>query len=273
MKSFAAKGYVRLPGYSPLRRAMGLLVMSLAASTVCSASEPPDFSGVWGDPSTGEEAPTAHLDASELAKLFQPIVLPAGEPVLKEPYATEYRAHLAEKKKASAGEQAPADSHTQCVPEGMPHMMIMPMLTEIVQTRKTIFLMFEYLGQIRRIYLNEKMPPVDEINPTLTGYSVGHWEGDTLIVETRGIRKDAMFFHIPHSEDMRIVERLRRNGSQLEDHIVVEDPKALAQPYVITFRYKLAPARYKLSEYLCENNRYKDDAGTDFLDLRVEPSD
>ena len=100
--------------------------------------------------------------------------------------------------------------------------------------------------------LNKTMPPVEEVTPSFYGYSVGHWEGDTLVATTLGVRENVQFFEIPHSSKMKITERIRLTApGYLEDQIVIEDPEVLLEPYSFSFGYKRND-NYEVTEYLCE---------------------
>ena len=91
--------------------------------------------------------------------------------------------------------------------------------------------------------------------------SVGRWEGDTLVIETTGVKEYVQFHWAPHSEDMKITERLRLLAPDiLRNEIVIEDPH-LAEPWTYSYTYRRMPG-YKLLEYICEDNRdYVDEQG------------
>jgi len=127
---------------------------------------------------------------------------------------------------------------------------------EIDMGREEIVVLTELLAQTRRIYMNRKMPPLDDIVSGYFGYSVGRWEGTKLVVETQGIREDVLFMDLPHSPRMKITERFRLVGDALEDHIVIDDPDVLVEPYRFAYKYKRNPD-YQVGEYVCDNNRYR----------------
>lgn len=238
-----------------------LLAASAALLADAAPPPPPDFTGVWGlypDPNAGpnkqfvEEPPPA-----------------GGEPQLKEPYASAYKALLKRKKAAEESGTQLQDASARCLPQGMPMIMGAVYNIEFLQTPKEVVVLAEHLTQTRRIFLNEKMPPLDEITPSYSGYSVGHWKGDTLVVETWAVREDvAIEESIPHSRNMKITERLRLTGpGLLENRITIEDPDAFAKPYVFTLAYKRDPD-YKILENICDNNRYQvDEKGNIRLDM------
>lgn len=228
------------------------------AKAAVKASARPDFSGIWqrypdpyGDGPTPEDPPP-----------------PAGGPTLKEPYAAQFKESIRLKAEGEKSGHPVVDPASECIPEGMPTIMAAVYPIEILQTPKELVVLAEFLTQTRRIYLNEKMPAQDEISPGYNGYSVGHWEGKTLVVQTRGVREDVKFLRIPHSDQMVITERLRRTGPDLmENEITIDDPQYLAKPYQFTFGYKRDP-EYRMMEFVCDNNRYSaSEDGTMKLDV------
>ncbi len=172
-------------------------------------------------------------------------------PSLKPPYDALYAKRM---KAFNAG--APIDDVTaNCLPPGMPHIMVVPYPFEIVQTPGRVLFLFEYAGQVRRIYLDGRRPSEDD-DPTYYGLSTGHWERSTLVVETSRIRADTQddFSGLPHSDALVITERFRRiDHATLEDRITLTDPKAYAQPFTVTRRYQLHPT-WSIGEYVCEEN-------------------
>ncbi len=208
-----------------------------------STKQVPYITGVWEiypDPFAGD------------ANTFVELEPPAGGPKLREPYATQWKAHR-DKRNAMLKAGTPlADPSTLCLPEGMPSVMGAIFPLQILQTPGQVVVLEEFLSQTRRILLNKKMPPVEEVTPSHFGYSIGRWEGNTLVVTTLGVREDTQFFEIPHSTEMKITERIRlTKPGYLENQIVIEDPKVLLEPYRFTFGYK-RNNEYEITEYLCE---------------------
>ena len=216
---------------APVRGAEG----QRAAATNALYADPrqPDISGLW--------LVTGYFTFSPDRAL----------PVLKPPYDALYAKRM---KAFNAG--TPIDDVTaNCLPPGMPHMMVVPYPFEIVQTPGRVLLLFEYAGQLRRIYLDGRRPSEDD-DPTYYGFSTGHWEGSTLVVETSRIRADTQvdFTGLPHSDALVITERFRRiDHDTLEDQITLTDPKAYARPFTVTRHYRLHPT-WTIGEYVCEEN-------------------
>lgn len=238
----------RCPVLGVLAVALLLTTASTAFAAGSAGDATPDFSGTW------ERYP----DPWEPGPFPMDPPPPGGGPKLKEPYASEFR-KLQELKAEAYKEGKPlVEPSTQCVPEGMPTIMAAVHPIEILQTPEQVLVLAEFLTQTRRIYLNEEMPDPEEIFPGYNGYSVGRWEGDTLVVETIGIREDVKFHGIPRTENMKITERIRLTGPDLiESQIVIEDPEVLVSPYEFTFGYKRNPD-YRIMEYICDNNRHAD---------------
>jgi hypothetical protein len=116
---------------------------------------------------------------------------------------------------------------------------------------------------VRRIPLGPPPPQAAKDAPTFNGQPTGHWEGDTLVIETTNIRGDTQvdFSGLPHSDALKVTERIRRTAPDtLESRITLTDPKAYAEPFTVTRVYKQRP-KWRIAEYVCqENNRNKTDA-------------
>jgi hypothetical protein len=237
----------------------------LILATRLSIAAPVDFSGVW------ERDPPVHNPALTPEAIFaEGAPMPGPKPRLREPFATQYE--TLEKKTAAAEKSGHplADTGIRCLPSGVPAMMTAILPLEIVQRGNELLILAEELAEIRRVYINEKMPPSEEIAPGYHGYSVAHWEGATLVIQTQGVREDVRFLDMPHSAEMRVTERLRLTApDMLEDQGTIEDPAVLVTPYRFTFRYK-RNSTYKVAEYVCDDNHY-DVNGTGSVIFHSEP--
>lgn len=248
-------------GHADVRRRIGLrglwaAALALLWAEVAISAPRPDFSGVW-------LSNTAQRSTDRLGvALFgaRGTEAPGGEPRLREPYLSQYKALEARVEASEKSGKPLFDSETQCRPDGMPKMMRAFLPVQIVQTPSLILVLAEELMQTRRIYINQPLPALDDLTPSYNGYSVGHWEGDTLVIETIGVREEARFLDMPHSAKMKVTERVRLvSPDALEDHITIEDPEVLAQPYVFAWRYR-KDKTYKIMEYICDDNHYKADS-------------
>ncbi|MWV26877.1 hypothetical protein [Aurantiacibacter rhizosphaerae] len=205
--------------------------------------QPQNISGVWEiwpDPFAGEE------------NTFLELPVPGDGPKLKEPYASEWKALREERDALLAAGTPKVDPSTQCMPEGMPMIMGAIFPLEILQTPGRVTVLAEFLTQTRRINLDQPLPSADDMIPNFYGYSSGTWEGDTLVVTTKGVKEDVEFFEIPHSSEMVITERIKMVGADLmENEITIEDPEMLLEPYTFTYGYRRNP-EYVMQEYFCE---------------------
>ncbi len=127
---------------------------------------------------------------------------------------------------------------------------------KIVQTPNLVVVLYEYQTIFRQIFTDSRALPPDP-NPTWMGYSVGRWEGDTLVVDTAGYndRTSLDLAGHPHTEALRMTERFRRrDASHLELQVTFDDPKAYHKPWKLPMEFALVPDG-ELIEYVCENER------------------
>jgi hypothetical protein len=147
------------------------------------------------------------------------------------------------------------DNIANCLPPGMPAMMGMAYGMEIMQTDDRITFFSEHQDALRRVYLDGREPTEAVLNdPTYAGYSTGHWEGDTLVVETVALTtKSFIDSSSPHSDQMSVQERIRFiEPGILQDEITVHDPVALEEPWTITRTYERATyPNDELREFAC----------------------
>jgi hypothetical protein len=153
------------------------------------------------------------------------------------------------------------DNFAKCVPVGTPAMMLSNYPMEVLQTKDKIIFYNELNDSVRRVYMDGRKPTPKHLDDaTYAGYSTGHWEKDTVVVDTVAISTNAIIESIfvvftPHSEAMTVRERIRFAGpGLLEDRIVVTDPQAFTQPWEILQRYRRAEPRSgrdELREFAC----------------------
>jgi len=147
------------------------------------------------------------------------------------------------------------DPATLCLPQPSPRMTPVALFpVQIVQTPKQIVIMYEYFYQFRVIPIDAKLP--DDVDPTYMGTPLGHWEGDTLVVQMVGFKPGLWFGNgLVTSDALKITERYTRvDKDQLNYEAVLEDPKVLTKPYTMRATLMLREAT-RLREYSCvENN-------------------
>jgi hypothetical protein len=141
-----------------------------------------------------------------------------------------------------------------CVPDGIPRILGNPYPVKIIQTPGQTTLAYE-LNRVFRVVLMDK-PQASahelEIAPYYSGHSIGHWEGDTLVIETAGFNEKTYLdaTGAPHSDQMTTVERVRKVGRQLEDVVTVTDPDLLTRPITARFVYDPHP-EMRMEDYVC----------------------
>ena len=220
----------------------------------------PDWSGVWNPHERNMFDPTAFDRPENKGK---------GAQDIREypPYNAEWEARYARKlAQNSAG--IPTDPTASCRPGGMPRIMTTPYPMEFVIQPDRVVILHEISSQVRRIYTDgRKHPAPEDLDPTYMGHSIGHWEGDTLVVDTVGMKGDTVYdvSAAPHSDKVHEVERIRRiSPTQIQDVMTIEDPVAFTKPWVVTRLYDLKPT-WEIQEYVCEDNNrnpIKDDGTT-----------
>jgi len=206
-----------------------------------------DFTGTW------DRYPQATDSRRD------PSVVPLPEDAPPPPLKTQYKAAFdAEVKKiadANARGEPIANGYTHCQPDGMPTMMMAMFPMEVLQSGKQVTIIQEAYNQVRRIYMGEQLPAVDDAEPGFWGHSVGKWDGDTLIVDTVGIKEYVRYRNAPHSAEMRVNERIRKlTPDHFENIVTVTDPVYLTGPWKWKWVYQRRP-NYKMYEYVCEDNR------------------
>jgi hypothetical protein len=241
-----------------MRTALTTTVLLMAASLVL-ANEPygpRDIGGSW------ERYPSQFSGlGSDRDAPTGPQPVPA--PPLKPEYLENWRALRAEIQAATERGEPPATHYTFCVGDGMPAMMAAMFPMEVLDTGSQITIIQEAYNQVRRIYLDEPQIAPEDAEPRFAGHSVARWDGDTLVVDTVGIKEYVEYLNVPHSANMRIIERisLLENRDYLRNEIEVIDPEYLTEPWRWTWMYRRWPG-YKMQEYVCEDNLW-DTAGTD----------
>ncbi len=251
-----------------MKSAMGCIVAAAIATcvaSICSASKAkaePDLSGVWlPDVKDQKRQETQNIPP------WKPEILPQFE-------------HLIAEEKA--GRPFLVLSH--CLPHGMPSWMLMTHNAfELLVTPGRITMLGEVDGnRMRRIYMDDRPHPEDP-DLTLHGHSVGHWEGDTLVVDTTAIAPQAYIATseaagIPNNGDMHIVERIRLDKPNVMfDEMEITAPKVLSATWKTTRIFRRYPERhYEITEGECEQEDLtpgKDKDGNDIFVPNAQNAD
>lgn len=156
-----------------------------------------------------------------------------------------------------------------CIPPGMPGIMRMPYPLEFVYSPGRVNILHETYSQVRRIYTDGRPLP-DDPDPAFNGSSVGHWEGDTLVVDTIGLNPHTSLMEGIHpTEKTRLHEAFRLSApGTMTVETTITDPALFTEPYVQRQNYKLEKD-WTIREYVCEeNNRDKaDEFGRPSMDI------
>jgi len=145
-----------------------------------------------------------------------------------------------------------------CLPPGPKTSTSVGSPMKIVQTPNLVIFLYEYQTLFRQVFTDGRGLPEDP-NPTWMGYSIGHWEGDTLVVTTTGYndRTSLDLGGHPHSEALRMTERFRRrDAGHIDLQVTIEDPKAYNRTWTLPVDLDLMPDG-ELIEFICENRDTK----------------
>jgi hypothetical protein len=224
------------------------------------AASRPDFSGVYYPFRPGAAAPPARPDrpAGPLPPPTRSAPTSDGSqgrgpnaPKLTPEYLQKWNIIAASRISGSYE----YDNIANCLPPGMPAMMGMAYGMEVMQDEQKITFFSEHQDALRRVYLDGREPSQKVLDdPTYAGYSTGHWQGDTLVVETVALTtKSFIDGSSPHSEKMTVHERIRFiEPGVLEDRITVNDPEVLIESWEVVHTYRKASyPDDELREFAC----------------------
>jgi len=178
------------------------------------------------------------------------------------PYTPEYAERYRSALTAAANGNPKADPPARCLSPGIPRIMAAPFPFELVQTASTVYILFEYMSQVQRIYMNGTGPGSMGL-ASFNGYSEGRWEGDTLVVQTIDLNPISVLdtTHAEVSDALKVEERFRLAApDRMEVTFKLDDPKAFTRPWV-TRRVYVRKSGERILPYDCEeNNRNPTDA-------------
>jgi hypothetical protein len=223
------------------------------AKTQTSAPAGANLSGYWNRitplseydaPPAGETGPILDRRGMEVMRAEGRYVLYLGDynnPILQPWVAEKLKNHVETELKGSAfHEPTPQEI---CRPSGVPNVWTIPTPIQVVQTQDHVAILFQRDHQFRIARLNKEHP--SNLKPSAYGDSVGHWEGDTLVVDTIGQndKTPVDVYNTPHTDKIHVVERFRlvdgeKGDKNLQIHFTVEDPGAFTRPWsgVLNFR-------------------------------------
>jgi len=226
--------------------------VNLDAPTPRTADGKPDLSGLWAAIRTGTGQVVVGTDVPPLQRTSQFWNIGAGldGDLPLRPWASELRA-------ARIADHSKDNPDAHCLPIGLTQLHNHPQPRKIIQTPTLIVMLYEANGGIRQIFMDGRPLPNHDPQPWWYGYSVGKWDGDTLVVETVGFR-DGGWLDVngaPLTDAGKVTERFRRlNYGSLEIEVTVDDPKAYTRPWTaVKMRQRLLPDD-ELIEFVCAEN-------------------
>ena len=213
-------------------------------STAPNSGPAHDLSGVWM-----KDRPAATADQYWVYEFSE------AEPPMTAWGKTQYKAA-----KSSFGSRPYPLAETNdpvyhgCFPPGVPRVFLHPTPMQIVQAPGEVIMLFEYDFMRRQIFTDGRLHDA-AFGPMWMGDSIGHWEGDTLVVDTANFNDKTWVDRVghPHSDALHLIERIRRpNQDRLVDDITIDDPKAYTKPWTVHLDFALKP-KWTLEEHLCED--------------------
>jgi len=202
-----------------------------------------DFAGIWLNANGG-----IHFDST--------VARDDEVPPLKPDYMARWRQRQAN---AKAGIST-NDPTAVCLPPGFPRFLGMVYPSEILQTAHQLNWYAEWGESTLRIYLDGRGVPKD-LSPSYNGFSTAHWEGNTLVTKTVGLRGDTLVVTtgVPHSEQLVVTMRMKKIAPDyLQVDVTLDDPVVFYQSWSTVKRYARAPAGEYVREFACfEGNRYR----------------
>ena len=142
-----------------------------------------------------------------------------------------------------------------CLPRGVPDTINEPYPIQIVQTPNLVVILYE-AGELFRVIPTDGRPHPKDLDPTWMGNSVGHWEGDTLVVDIAGVNGKVSVGDYRHTTAYHVVERFHRTSyDTLKYEATIDDPNVFAAPWTEAGTFTLHP-EWQIQEYICEENNH-----------------
>jgi hypothetical protein len=207
----------------------------------------PDFSGMYGW--VTRDNCGAKCNDTQISREFINIASSLKNRLPYQPWAAE----IVKKRSIEQG----LDPNVHCMPRGAPRLWTDDYYKRVYHVPGRLLMLNERNMQWRQIFLDGRPFPKDP-NPTWNGYSVGHWEGDTLVIETIGFRDDLWLDAAgnPLTEQGKMTERITRpNYGTLMVEITIDDPKAYTAPWTVKIEQPLVLDSELIDYYCLENER------------------
>jgi hypothetical protein len=213
----------------------------------------PDFSGVWESrvPPSGRfgAPPLPNVVEGPPVATFANVGAQVKEGLPFTPWAAALR-----KERMSRNSMDNPDAN--CLPIGFMQAHTHTQPRKVVHTKDEMVIIYEVNYGLRQIFTDGRPAPAGEPQPWWEGYSVGRWDGDTLVVETTHFRGEGWLDvnGAPFTEGLKLTERFRRPSyGRLEIDITIDDPKAYTKPWTVRVNQRLSPGD-ELIEFICNEN-------------------
>lgn len=251
----AAAQWLGVPTAGVPRKADGKVDMTAPAPRL--ADGKPDFSGIWISDRTpeGEETPSDGFNLASSRQMANiGIDLPGGLPYQPwlVPIVAERTANLAIE-----------DPHIRCLPDNFLRAYGLPHLQKFVHTPNLLVVLNEMNAGYRQVFTDGRPLP-DDPAPAWQGYSSARWSGDTLVVDTIGVRDDTWIDWNGSvlTEAGKVREEIRRlDFGHLEVRVTVDDPRAYTEPWTVTLRQRLVVDAELIDEICLENEQFVERMG------------
>ena len=207
-------------------------------------------------PNMSGPAPREADGKPDLSGVWEPVKSYVGNIAadLKEelPYQPATKTMVDQRK---TGAHANEDPPAHCLPQGVPRLGSAPAPWRLIQTSGYIAILHEAFGLWRQIFTDGRELSKD-FNPTWLGYSTGKWDGDTLVVETKGFNGEGWMDQMgrPTTESTVVIERFhRKDYGRMDIQITIDDPKSYTKPWTVNQAVRLAQLGLELMEYVCQD--------------------
>ena len=219
---------------------------NLVAPMAKTADGKPSLSGIW------TRVPPANLPRRPFGTPNNLVDwLASGSQIQMQPWA---EALFKERLEKNLGGGRPSE---RCLPHGIPDAMLPGVNIKFVQTPGLTLLLYEEFNHYRQIFTDGRPFPDNDPQPTWFGYSVGKWDGDTLVVDSVGFNDQTWLDDSghPHTDAMHTTERFRRRDfGHMDLSVTIDDPKAYTKPWTVNIPLRLLPDT-ELLEDVCDNER------------------
>ena len=212
-----------------------------------------------GKPNLSAPAPKQADGKPDLSGLWQPAAILIGDIAANlKPGSVPFQPWAEELYKKRVASNSKDDPTAACIVGGVPRSDLVPYPFKVLHAPGMLVVLYEAVHSYRQIFSDGREFPKD-MNPSWFGYSVGKWEGDTLVVESRGFNDRGWLdnFGKPATDALHVTERFRRKDfGHMDIEITIDDPKAYTKPWTVNLPLILRPDT-ELLEYICnENNKY-----------------